>query len=59
MPCGPADDCHQMTFLTIRRAARILIRNLRHRHALPLTRAAVLLGEGRPDTRERWKSSLD
>ena len=32
--------------------------NLRHRHALPLTRPAVLLGEGRPDTRERRKSSL-
>ena len=56
--CGPANDCHQMTFLTTRSAARILIRNLRHRQALLLTRPAVLLGKGRPDTREWRKSSL-
>ena len=53
-----ANDCHQLTFLTARRAARILIMNLRHRHALPLTRPAILLGEDRPDTRERRKSSI-
>ena len=47
-----------MTSLTTRGAARILIMNLRHRHSLLLTRLAVLLGEGRPDTRERRKSSL-
>ena len=35
-----------------------LIINLRHRQALLLTRPAVLLGEGKPDTRERRKSSL-
>ena len=35
-----------------------LITNLRHRQALVLTRPTVLLGEGRPDTRERRKSSL-
>ena len=56
--CETANDCHQMTFLTTRSAARILIINLRHRQALLLTRPAVLLGEGRPDTRERRKSSL-
>ena len=48
----------QMTFLTTRSAARILIMNLRHRQALLFTRPAVLLGEGRPDTRQRRKSSL-
>ena len=48
----------QMTFLATRSAARILIKNLRHGHALPLTRPAVLLGEGRLDTREGRKSSL-
>ena len=37
----PVNDCHQMTFLTTRSTARILIRNLHHRHALPLTRPAV------------------
>ena len=58
MSCETANDCHQMTFLTTRSAARILIINLRHRQALLLTRPAVLLGEGRPDTRERRKSSL-
>ena len=47
-----------MTFLTTRSAARILIINSCHRQALLLTRVAVLLGEGRPDTRERRKSSL-
>ena len=47
-----------MTFLTTRSIARILIINLRHRQALLLTRPAVLLGEGRPDTRERRRSSL-
>ena len=51
MSCGTVNNCHQMTFLGARKAARILIRNLRHRHGLPLTRSAVLLGEGRPDTR--------
>ena len=56
--CETANDCHQMTFLTTRSTARILIINLRHRQALLLTRPAVLLGEGRPDTRERRKSSL-
>ena len=56
--CETANDCHQMTFLTTGSAARILIINLRHRQALLLTRPAVLLGEGRPDTRERRKSSL-
>ena len=30
-----------MTFLAARKAARILIRSLRHRHDLPLTRPAV------------------
>ena len=30
-----------MTFMAARKAARILIRNLRHRHGLPLTRPAV------------------
>ena len=50
-------DC-QMTFPTTRSAARILIVNLRHRQALLLTRSAVLLGEGRADTRQRRKSSL-
>ena len=49
--CGPANVCHQMTFLATRSAARILIMNLHHRRGLPLTRPAVLLGEGRPDTR--------
>ena len=44
-------DCPQMTFLTTRSAARILIMHLRHRHALPLTCPTVLLGECRPDTR--------
>ena len=39
--CETANDCHQMTFLTTRSTARILIINLRHRHALPLTRPAV------------------
>ena len=29
-----------------------------HRHGLPLTCPAILLGEGRPDTRERRKSRL-
>ena len=52
------NDCHQMTFLAARKSARILIMNLRHRHGLPLTRPAVLLREGRPDTRERRKSTL-
>ena len=47
-----------MTFGATRSTARILIRNLRHRHGLPLTRLAVLHREGRPDTRERRKSSL-
>ena len=56
--CGPANDFHQMTFLTTRSAARILIMNLRHRHGLLLTCPAVLLREGRPDTRERQKSNL-
>ena len=51
--CEPANDCHQMTFVVTRSTAGILIKNLRHRHGLPLTRPAVLLGEGRPDTRER------
>ena len=37
----PANDCHQMTFLTTRSTARILIMNLRHRQTLPLTRPAV------------------
>ena len=32
--------------------------NLRHRHGFPLTRPAILLEEGRPDTGERRKSSL-
>ena len=32
--------------------------NLCHRHGLPLTCPAILLGEGRPDTREQRKSSL-
>ena len=41
--CETANDCHQMTFLTTRSAARILIINLRHRQALLLTRPAVLL----------------
>ena len=45
-------------FQPIGSAARILIVNLRHRQALLLTRSAVLLGEGRPDTRQRRKSSL-
>ena len=57
--CETANDCHQMTFLTTRSTARILIINLRHRQALLFTRPAVLLGEGRPDTRERRKSSLN
>ena len=60
-PCGPTDDCHQMTFVATRSEAlyaRILIRNLSHRHGLPLARPAVLLREGRPDTREQRKSSL-
>ena len=35
-----------------------LIINLCHRQALLLTRPVVLLGEGRPDTREWRKSSL-
>ena len=39
--CEPANGCHQMTFLTTRSAARILIINLRHRQTLLLTRAAV------------------
>ena len=39
--------CNQMTFP-----------DLRHRHGLSLPRPAVLLGEGRQDTRERRKSSL-
>ena len=47
-----------MTFLTTRSTARIFSMNLRHRQALLLTRPAVLLGEGRPDTRQRRKSSL-
>ena len=55
---GPINDCHQMTFLATRSTARILIRYLHHRHGLPLRCPAVLLGEGRPDTRERQKSSL-
>ena len=55
---GTVNDCHQMAFLAARKATRILIRNLHHRHGLPLTRPAFLLGEGRPDTRERRKSSL-
>ena len=47
-----------MTFVATRRTTRILIRNLRHRHGLPLMRPSVLLRKGRPDTRERRKSSL-
>ena len=54
----PVNDCHQMTFLTTRSTARILIRYLCHRRGLPLRCPAVLLGEGRPDTRERLKSNL-
>ena len=54
----PVNDCHQMTFLTTRSTARILIRYLCHRRGLPLRCPAVLLGEGRPDTRERQKWSL-
>ena len=54
----PVNDCHQMTFLTTRSTARILIRYLCHRRGLPLRCPAVLLGEGRPDTRERQKSNL-
>ena len=61
----PVNDCHQMTFLTTRSIARILIRYLCHRHGLPLRCPAVLLGGGgggvgggRPDTRERQKSNL-
>ena len=34
------------------------IMHWRHRHDFPLTRPAVLLGKGRPDKRERRKSSL-
>ena len=54
----PVKDCHQMTFLTARSTARILIRYLCHRRGLPLRCPAVLLGEGRPDAREWQKSSL-
>ena len=42
--CGHANDCHQMRFLTTISATRILIMNLRHRHALPLTCLAFSLG---------------
>ena len=42
----PVNDCHQMTFLTTRSIARILIRYLCHRHGLPLRCPAVLLGGG-------------
>ena len=48
-----------MTFVATRSTAGILIKNLCHRHDLPLTRRAVHLGEGRPDTRERRTSSLE
>ena len=54
----PVNDCHQMTFLTTRSTARILFRYLCHRRGLPLRCPAVLLGEGRPNTRERQKSNL-
>ena len=54
----PVNDCHQMTFLTTRSTARILNWYLCHRRGLPLRCPAVLLGEGRPDTRERLKSNL-
>ena len=57
--CEPTNDCHQMTFLTTRRTATILIVKLRHRQTLCCSRfQPSLLGEGRPDTRERRKSSL-
>ena len=36
----------------------IIIMNWRHRHGLLLMCPAVLLEEGRPDTRERRKSSI-
>ena len=49
--CGPAIDCHQMTFLATRSAARILIMNL----PFPL-RPAVLLG--RVDQTGERKSGL-
>ena len=53
---APSTDCHQMIFLTAaRKAARIIISNLRHRQGLPLTRPAV----SRPHARERRKSSLN
>ena len=42
----PVNHCHQMTFLTTRSIARILIRYLCHRHGLPLRCPAVLLGGG-------------
>ena len=54
----PVNDCHQMTFLTTRSIARILNWYLCHRRGLPLRCPAVLLREGRPDMRERQKSSL-
>ena len=60
--CGPTSDCHQITFLAIRRAARILIIYLRHIYYLRITRPSCLLGEERrPDSRtlKRQKSSLD
>ena len=41
MSCGPANYCFEITFLATRSTARILIRNLSHRHALSLTRPAV------------------
>ena len=54
----PVNDCHQMTFLTTRSTARILIRYLCHRRGLPLRCPAFLLREGRPDTREQQQSNL-
>ena len=58
--CEPTNDCHQMTFLTTRRTATILIVNLRYRQTLPLTLPAVSSrgGQTRHERSERRKSSL-
>ena len=52
MSCGTVNDCHQMTFLTARKAIYVTDMICRSRVQ------PSLLGEGRPDTRERRKSCL-
>ena len=51
--CEPTNDCHQMTFLTTRSAARILIRNLGTSQTNFAAHASSRLFSGRVDqTRE-------